>query len=299
MTTNDPQIKLPTNPVNPLQKYIREDRLPNVWCAGCGIGTLLNSTANAIHELQLDLDKLVMISGIGCSGRFGGYFESDGFHTTHGRAIPLATGVKLTNPNLEVVVVSGDGDLFAIGGNHFIHAARRNIDMTVICLNNLNYGMTGGQLGPTSPNLSLTSTSKFGNLEHPFNLVQLAAGAGAVYVARWTTYHVKQLQRAIKNGIQKKGFSFIEVVAPCLIYYERYNAMSTPVELMRRLKDISTVSRSQDPKDAIMDYPNQIVCGEFVNIEKPEYTSQMEALIKKVRKLHEDKKLGRLARRKE
>ncbi|MHA2407814.1 MAG: thiamine pyrophosphate-dependent enzyme [Candidatus Ranarchaeia archaeon] len=299
MTAHHSSTQFPKKPTNPLQRYIRGDRLPNVWCAGCGIGTLLNSTAQAIHNLKLDMDKLVMISGIGCSGRFGGYFESDGFHTTHGRAIPLATGVKLTNPNLEVVVVSGDGDLFAIGGNHFIHAARRNINMTVVCLNNLNYGMTGGQLGPTSPNLSLTSTSKFGNIEHPFNLVQLAAGAGAVYVARWTTYHVKQLQRAINRGIQKKGFSFIEVVAPCLIYYERYNAMSTPVELMQRLKDISTVSRSQDPQDAVMDYPNKIVCGEFVNIKKPEYTTQMADLIKNARQLKSGRKLRRLGRRKE
>ncbi len=257
----------------------------------------MNATANAFHHLQLDLNKVVTVSGIGCSGRFGGYLDTDGFHTTHGRAIPLATGVKLANPDLEVVVVSGDGDLFAIGGNHFIHAARRNIDMTVICLNNLNYGMTGGQLGPTSPNLSFTSTSRYGNLEHPFNLVQLAAGAGAVYVARWTVYHVKQLQRAISEGIKKNGFSFIEVVAPCLIYYERYNTMGNAVEVMQRLKEISTISRSKNPQEAIMEYPTRIVCGEFVNTSKPEYAQQMANLIEvaKGRKVARERgKLGRL-----
>ncbi|MHA1917310.1 MAG: thiamine pyrophosphate-dependent enzyme [Candidatus Ranarchaeia archaeon] len=275
MTTK--QKKLTQDEFNhPYSKYIRQDRLPNVWCSGCGIGILLNAIVTAIDSLEIDMDKVVLVSGIGCTGRFAGYFNTDSFHTTHGRAIPLATGIKLANPDLHVIVVSGDGDLFAIGGNHFIHAARRNIDLTVICVNNQNYGMTGGQLGPTSPHLSITTTSRAGNLEHPFNLVQLASSAGAVFVARWTTYHVNQIQKSFIKGLNKNGFSFLEVVSPCPTYFERYNALGDPIALMHRLKNISSISRSGDPNDAIIDYPNKIVCGEFVNMDKQEYSDQIK-----------------------
>ncbi|BCW92987.1 MAG: hypothetical protein KatS3mg007_0881 [Thermoanaerobaculum sp.] len=193
---------------NPLMQYLRQDRIPHIWCPGCGIGTSLNAFIRALDEMQFDLNKLAVISGIGCTGRVAGYLNVDSFHTTHGRAIPFATGLKLGNPDLKVVVYSGDGDLFAIGGNHFIHAARRNMDLMVVCVNNFTYGMTGGQVAPTTPLGATQTTMPYGNFEPPFNLPYLADSCGAVYVARWTVYHVRQLTRAFKEGLSKKGFVF-------------------------------------------------------------------------------------------
>jgi 2-oxoglutarate ferredoxin oxidoreductase subunit beta len=163
---------------HPMDRFLRQDRLPHIWCSGCGLGTALNCFLGALIKSKLDPDKVAVVSGIGCSGRAAGYVNMDSFHTTHGRAIPFATGLKLANPALKVVVFSGDGDLIAIGGNHFIHAARRNMDLTVICVNNFIYGMTGGQLAPTTPTTARTSTSPTGNRDHPFNLAYLAAQAG-------------------------------------------------------------------------------------------------------------------------
>ena len=201
--------------VHPFAKYLRAEMMPHIWCAGCGNGIVLNCFVHALDELKTDLNKLVIVSGIGCIGRVAGYTYADSFHTTHGRALAFATGVKLANPELEVVVISGDGDLFAIGGNHFIHAARRNIGVKVICVNNFNYGMTGGQQGPTTPLDSITATSPYGNVEHPFNLVHLAAASGSTYVARWTTLHVRRLTQSLKKLLQKEGFCFVEVLSPC------------------------------------------------------------------------------------
>ena len=171
------------------------------------------SCLHAMLASGIDLDKTVMVSGIGCSGRGAGYAKVDSFHTTHGRAIPFATGMKIANPDLHMIVFSGDGDLFAIGGNHFIHAARRNIDMTVICINNLNYGMTGGQVAATTPSLARTTTTPLGNPDAPFNLPLLAYASGATYIARWTMLHTRDLTTAINEAIVRKGFSFIEVFA--------------------------------------------------------------------------------------
>ena len=199
---------------NPVEPFLRTDRMPHIWCPGCGIGTTVNCFARALIESKIDLQSLALVSGIGCTGRVAGYVKLDSFHTTHGRAIPFATGLKLANPKLNVVVYSGDGDLSAIGGNHLIHAARRNIDLKVICVNNLIYAMTGGQTAPTTPGHAITSTSPYGTFEPAFNLPHLVEAAGAVYVARWTTYHVKQLARSISEAFQKKGFSFIEVIQP-------------------------------------------------------------------------------------
>ncbi len=172
------------NETHPLDAYLRTDRLPHIWCPGCGLGLILGCFIRGLLKSGLTLDKVAVVSGIGCAGRVAGYIRLDSFHTTHGRAIPFATGLKLANPELKVVVFSGDGDLVAIGGNHFIHAARRNIDMTVLCANNFNYGMTGGQLGPTTPLTARTTTSTMGNIEEPFNIPYLAAASGAVYIAR-------------------------------------------------------------------------------------------------------------------
>src|SRR5208282_5668391 len=181
------------SPKHPLDNILRTDRIPHIWCPGCGIGTAFSSSLIAIQSARADLTNTVVVSGIGCSGRGAGYVKLDSYHTTHGRAIPFATGLKLANPEMTVVVYSGDGDLFAIGGNHLIHAARRNMDLKVICVNNLTYAMTGGQTGPATPLDVITSTAPYGTYDPAFNLPYLVEAAGAVYVARWTTFHVKQL----------------------------------------------------------------------------------------------------------
>jgi len=206
---------------NPVMPYLRQDRIPHIWCPGCGIGTTVNCFARALTDSGLDLDKVAIVSGIGCTGRVAGYMNLDSFHTTHGRPIPFATGLKLARPELKVVVYSGDGDLTAIGGNHFVHAARRNMDLMIVCVNNFTYGMTGGQVAPTTPPGATQTTMPFGNYENPFNLAYLADACGAVYVARWTVYHVKQLAKAMLEGLHKKGFVFIEALAPCPTLYSR------------------------------------------------------------------------------
>jgi len=204
MNSNDStECTLPLNPVVP---FLRTERMPHIWCPGCGIGTTVNCFARAVMDCGIPLDELAIVSGIGCTGRVAGYLKLDSFHTTHGRAIPFATGLKLSNPKLHVVVYSGDGDLAGIGGNHFIHAARRNLDLTVILVNNFTYAMTGGQATPTAPKESIETTAPYGVFEEPFNLPHLAASSGAVYVARWTAYHVVQTKKAILEALQKKGF---------------------------------------------------------------------------------------------
>ena len=230
------------------------------------------------------MDNMVIISGIGCTGRASGYFAADSYHTTHGRAIAFATGVKVANPKLKPVVISGDGDLFAIGGNHFIHAARRNVDMLVLCVNNFNYGMTGGQMGPTTPVSAITVTSPDGNIEHPFNLVSVAAASGAVFVARWTALHARRLTKSIEKALQKKGFTFIEVVSPCPTLYDRYNRHGTGLEVMKKYREISVIRNFSDPMQAEIDYRTRIVCGEFVDSEKPEFSDLLEEHGKKLQK---------------
>ncbi len=266
---------------HPYSKYLRQGMIPHIWCPGCGNGVVLNAFVHAVDELQLDLDKLVVVSGIGCIGRTAGYTNTDSFHTTHGRALAFASGVKLANPELEVVVVSGDGDLFAIGGNHFIHAARRNMGIKVICANNFNYGMTGGQQGPTTPLDSVTTTSPYGNIEHPFNLVHLAAASGAVYVARWTTLHVRRLTQSIKKALQKKGFCFIEAISACPEIYGRYNKMRSGLEIMEWFKRASVVESFSDPAKAEIT-PDRIAVGEFVDVEKLSYERLLHEKISKI-----------------
>jgi len=273
---------------HPLSKYLRAAMMPHIWCTGCGNGIILNAFVHALDELQINLDKLVVVSGIGCIGRAAGYTNVDSFHTTHGRPIAFATGVKLANPELEVVVISGDGDLFAIGGNHFIHAARRNIGIKVICANNFNYGMTGGQVGPTTPLDALTTTTPYGNIEHPFNLVHLAAAAGATYVARWTTLHVRMLTTSIKKLLQKKGFSFIEVISPCPEIYGRHNKMRTGLEMMEWFRKASVIANFSDPAKAEIT-PEKIIVGEFVDIEKPTYEELLHNKMAQIMKEGEEK----------
>jgi 2-oxoglutarate ferredoxin oxidoreductase subunit beta len=255
---------------HPYEKFLRRDRIPHIWCEGCGNGIILNCFARALDELDMDLDKVAVVSGIGCIGRISGYTNTDSFHTTHGRPIAFATGVKLANPNLTVAVISGDGDLFAIGGNHFIHAARRNLDIKVICANNFIYGMTGGQGGPTTPMETWTTTTPYGNIEQAFNLVHLAAACGAVYVARWTTLQTRWLTESIKRALQKEGFSFVEIISECPEIFGRYNKMDTALKMMKWFKEASVVEHFSDPAKAGIT-PDRIAVGEFVDIEKPSY----------------------------
>jgi len=258
-------------PQHPMDRFLRQDRLPHIWCSGCGLGTALNCFLGALIKSKLNPDKVAVVSGIGCSGRVAGYVNMDSFHTTHGRAIPFATGLKLANPALKVVVFSGDGDLIAIGGNHFIHAARRNMDLTVICVNNFIYGMTGGQLAPTTPTKARTSTSPTGNRDHPFNLAYLAAASGAAYVARWTTLHVRRLERALTEALLKPGFSFVEIISPCPTLYGRLNKQKSGLEQMQYYKDSSVIQHGADPRQADIALNGQIVVGKFVDLDKPSY----------------------------
>ena len=262
---------------NPVERFLRTDRMPHIWCPGCGIGTTVNCFTRAIDECGLDLDQLAIVSGIGCTGRVAGYMNFDSFHTTHGRAIPFATGMKLADPSLKVVVYSGDGDLFAIGGNHFIHAARRNIDMTVICVNNLTYGMTGGQLTPTTPEEAIASTAPYGNFEQPFNLPYLAESCGAVYVARWTTYHVLQLKKAMREALTKKGFTFVEVISPCPTLYGRRNRLGDGLDEMKTYKQRSVIKNGADTKEVALGMTGPIVVGKFIDRERPTYQEAMDS----------------------
>lgn len=264
-----------TMPLNPVESYLRMDRMPHIWCPSCGIGTTVNCFGRALETSGLDLDKVAIVSGIGCTGRVAGYLNLDSFHTTHGRPIPFATGLKLANPELKVVVYSGDGDLTAIGGNHFIHAARRNLDMTVICVNNFIYGMTGGQVAPTTPISATATTTPHGNFEQPFNLPYLAESCGAVYVARWTAYHVRHLTKAIKEALAKKGFSFIEVLAPCPTLYSRRNKLGDGLDQMVFYKEHSEIQHNIDTKTATLDFQSKIIVGKFVDRERPDYLTLM------------------------
>ena len=256
---------------HPLDRYLKPGRIPHIWCAGCGIGIAFTAFIKALEQSGAPLDKTVVVSGIGCSGRAAGYLNLDTYHTTHGRALPFATGLKLANPELRVIVFSGDGDLFAIGGNHFIHAARRNVDLTVICINNFNYGMTGGQGGPTTPLDARTTTTPYGCGEHPFNLVHLAQAAGASYVARWTVLNTYELRESMVQAMAKKGFSFIEVVSPCPTGYVRRNKLGGLLDVMKYYRDHTHLADTLDVEDTALLFKGDIAVGKFVDIEKPTF----------------------------
>jgi 2-oxoglutarate/2-oxoacid ferredoxin oxidoreductase subunit beta len=260
---------------NPVMPYLRQERIPHIWCPSCGIGTTVNCFTRALTESGMDLDQIAVVSGIGCTGRVAGYLNLDSFHTTHGRAIPFATGLKLANPKLKVVVYSGDGDLTAIGGNHFVHAARRNMDLMVICVNNYTYGMTGGQVAPTTPIGAKQTTMPYGNYEQPFNLPFLADACGAVYVARWTVYHVRQLAKAMLEGLKKKGFVFIEALSPCPTLYLRRNRRGDGVDELKYYKQKSVVKNGADTKEVGLTFDGQIVVGKFVDRERPTWLDAM------------------------
>lgn len=253
---------------HPLSDLIRMDRIPHIWCPGCGIGSVFTATLSAVRNTGKDRSEFAMVSGIGCTGRGAGYANMDSFHTTHGRAIPFATGIKMAKPDTNVIVFSGDGDLFAIGGNHFIHAARRNMDLTVICVNNLTYGMTGGQAAATTPHMAKSATSVTGNPETPFNLPQMAWASGATYVARWTMVHSHDLTAAIGEAFAHKGFSFIEVLSPCPINYGRRNK-EKPMETLRLFQENTIIKNGADPTELDIDYDRGVILGKFVDVDKP------------------------------
>jgi 2-oxoglutarate ferredoxin oxidoreductase subunit beta len=264
-------------PENPVEDFLRTDRMPHIWCPGCGIGTTVNCFSRALLDSKTDLNKLSIVSGIGCTGRVAGYVNLDSFHTTHGRAIPFATGLKLANPEMTVVVYSGDGDLFAIGGNHLIHAARRNVDIKVICVNNLTYAMTGGQTAPTTPLDVITATSPYGTYDPAFNLPYLVEAAGAIYVARWTTFHVKQLARSMAEMFKKKGFGFIEVISPCPTLYQRRNKMGDALDTMKFYKEVSKTKHGTPTAEVGLSKSGEIIVGKFVDRERPDFTAMMHA----------------------
>jgi 2-oxoglutarate ferredoxin oxidoreductase subunit beta len=267
---------------NPIEDLLRMDRIPHIWCPGCGIGTVVTSFAEALKKSKLDLEKVVVVSGIGCTGRVSGYIKLDSFHTTHGRAIPYATGLKLANPDLKVIVFSGDGDLTGIGGNHFIHAARRNMDLTVICVNNFNYAMTGGQVAATTPKNANASTAPYGNFEGAFNLPYLAEASGATYIARWTALHLRRVTKSMEEALQHRGFSFIEVITPCVTLYARRNRLGDGLSLLKYYYDKSEIQHGADTKTLDIDYQGKLIVGKFVEKQKPTFLDAMNEHLGKV-----------------
>jgi 2-oxoglutarate ferredoxin oxidoreductase subunit beta len=266
---------------NPMEEFLRMDRIPHIWCPGCGIGTVVTSFAEALKKSDLDLNKVAIVSGIGCTGRVAGYVKLDSFHSTHGRAIPFATGLKLGNPELKLVVFSGDGDIFGIGGNHFIHAARRNMDIVVICVNNFNYAMTGGQVAATSPILANLSTAPYGNYEYPFNVPYLAEACGATYVARWTSLHLRRVTKSIQEALAKKGFSLIEVITPCVTLYARRNRLGDGLNLLKYYYDNSEIQHGADTRTLDISYQGKLTVGKFVDKDKPTFLECMNTHLQK------------------
>jgi 2-oxoglutarate ferredoxin oxidoreductase subunit beta len=247
------------------------DRIPHIWCPGCGIGLAVTAFATALEKAKIDLDQMAIVSGIGCTGRVAGYVKTDSFHTTHGRAIAFATGIKVGNPDIKTVVFSGDGDLISIGGNHFIHAARRNMDMLVVCVNNFIYAMTGGQVAPTTPIGAYATTSPYGCVEAPFNIPYIADSSGAVYVARWTALHIRRLANSMTEALNKKGFSCIEVISPCAMYYSRINKLGDGLDMMRFYHDNAEVKNWEDTRNLDLGFQTHITVGKFVDRERPTY----------------------------
>ena len=262
-----------------IEYLIKDSEMPHIWCAGCGGGIVLGSILRGIDALGLTRENTVIVTGIGCCGKADDYVTTNAFHGTHGRALPFATGIKTANPDLHVIVIMGDGDGATIGGTHLIHAARRNIDLTAIVVNNSNYGMTGGQLSATTPGGKITSTSEFGNPERAFDLCGLVDAAGANYVARGTVYHVAQLDKLIQDGIMRKGFSFIEVVSPCPTHFGRRNRMGDGVAMMKYLKE-KGVTPSQYEMLSEEEKKEFFRIGKLTDRSEPDYNSQYEKIRK-------------------
>jgi len=257
---------------------LRKDKFPHIWCEGCGDGIALKAILRAVQNLKLDRNKIAMVSGIGCSSRTPGYVDFNTLHTTHGRAIAFATGLKLARPDLHVLVVTGDGDATAIGGNHLIHAARRNINLTVLLYNNHIYGMTGGQVSPTTPMGDFATTAPYGGMENTFDIAGLTIAAGASYVARSTVYHAKALERMIENAMRKVGFSLVEIMSPCPTAYGKINKKGTPKDLILNQKNQAVTlekSKTMSPEDL----RGRIITGVLADRELPEYISTYDKIM--------------------
>ena len=266
-----------------IYKYLRHDKkFPHVWCGGCGIGILLGSLIRAIDHIGYTKDEVVLVSGIGCSGRLPVYVDFNTLHTTHGRALTFATGVKLAKPELKVIVIMGDGDATAIGGNHFIHAARRNLELTAVIVNNNIYGMTGGQNSPTTPYGQRATTAVYGSVEHSFDIAQLAVCAGAVFAARGTVYHVRQLDGLIEKALLKNGFSVVEVISQCHTHYGRLNKLGNHIEMMKGQRD-NAVPVEKARKMSPEEMEGKFEIGILVDREAPSYLEEYNKVRQKAK----------------
>jgi 2-oxoglutarate ferredoxin oxidoreductase subunit beta len=263
-----------------LKNYLRERFFPHMWCPGCGHGTVLNAMLRAIEQLGMSRNEIVMVSGIGCSSRITGYVDFHTLHTIHGRALAFATGVKMSRPELNLIVPMGDGDALSIGGNHFIHAARRNIDITAIVMNNRIYGMTGGQFSPLSGRGISATTAPFLSIDPSFDVAQLAVAAGATFVARTTTYHVRQITDLVKQAILHEGFSVVEILSQCPTHFGRRNKEGSAVDMVKHYKEITTPVGSK----AKQENPDLIERGIFVQKDMPEYCQEYEKILQRAMK---------------
>jgi len=270
---------MPAN--NNIFNYIREEIFPTAFCPGCGCGTVLNCFVHMLDKAGIDKRDLILVTGIGCSSWIPSpYLEADTLHTTHGRPIAFATGVKVMKPDKYVVVIAGDGDLAGIGGNHLLHAARRNVGLKVFLVNNYIYGMTGGQVAPTTPTGVPTTTTPYGNPEPPMNIAEIVTAAGADYVARWTTYHVRKLMHSMQQAMKKKGFSLIEIMSQCPVSYGRRVKLREGAEMLRYFRDVSIpIEKIGDLTEE--EISGKIVIGKLVDREKPEFTTILNAIIEK------------------
>lgn len=264
-----------------IENFLRQDKLPHIWCPGCGHGTIMGNLLRAIDKSNLDPNKIVVVSGIGCSGRASGYMNFDTLHTTHGRAIAFATGIKLANPELNVIVITGDGDGAAIGGNHLIHAGRRNIDLTVVLMNNHIYGMTSGQFSPMTPTGANATTAPYGNIDQNFDLAELTKASGASFIARGTAYNTRQLIKVFKKGLLHKGFSFIEAISQCPVNYGRRNNIDTAVKMLNWQKESSVDIKKWD-KLSKQDKKGKFPTGVLYKENKREYTMMYQEIIDSV-----------------
>ena len=266
-----------------LQKLRKNKKFPTIWCSGCGIGVVMGALIRAIDHLGLDNDQVALVAGIGCTARMPVYMDFNTLHTTHGRALAFATGLKIARPDMKVIAIMGDGDALAIGGNHFIHAARRNLGITALVVNNAIYGMTGGQYSPTTPLGGRATTAPYGNVEPPFPICDLAVAAGATYVARSTVYHALELDKYLAEAISRDGFSVVEAVSYCHTTYGRLNKLGTAADMMRSLKDNSIPQSALDrltPEEKAAN--TKIVRGKFIDAPRPQYTDVYSNLITRV-----------------
>lgn len=268
-----------------IHKYLRHDKkFPHVWCPGCGNGILLGSLIRGIDRTGIEKDDIVIVSGIGCSGRLSVYVDFNTLHTTHGRALTFATGIKLANPKLNVIVIMGDGDATAIGGNHFIHAARRNLDLTAIVVNNNIYGMTGGQYSPTTPYGALAATALYGNIEHAFSIAELAVMAGAGMVSRGTVYHAAMLDDLIEKAVLRRGFAVVEVISHCHVQYGRRNRMGDAVDMLK-LQKVSAIRTEKAAGMSEEELRGKFTIGVLADHEMPVYTEEYDKVRKAAREM--------------